>query len=292
MLEKLTYTDKMKIYPKISPSELGNEMKEKVKKSQGIEIQFFDENGITEPFNFEDEIIKRKEQFPNLKEIIVHPPLNNYNIELLFLKDENIIKEQLHSLVKLSVKLNIELDFIYHTYLTVQQYVSTNLDKRLKKILKIVEGTNVTILLENLFMMLDEKDECSAVEICKYINHPNLKCCLDTTHVHCKANILKNDFEEMIKKELNSEDCKKYIKQIHFAAALNNDGYINKKTHGRKHRNFDELKKEYEWLTSLGLKDKNYITEVSEEDYYSRQDQLEEIFMLEKCVDSYGKEEN
>ena len=30
----------------------------------------------------------------------------------------------------------------------------------------------------------------------------------------------------MVNKELNPNDCKKYIKQIHFAAALNNDGFI------------------------------------------------------------------
>lgn len=276
----------MKIYPKISPQEFGNEMIEKIKKSQGIEIQFFNEKDITEPFNFEDEIVKKKEQFPNLKEIIVHPPLDNYNIELIFLKDENIFKEQLRKLVELSRKLNIELDFIYHTYLPVKQFISTHLDIRIKKLLKIIEGTDVTILIENLFMMLDEKEECSAIEICKFIDHPNLRCCLDTTHLHCKANILKKDFYEMINKELNPEDCKKYIKQIHFAAALNNDGYIDKKTHGRKHENYEELKKEYEWLVNFGLKDKNYITEVSEEDYFSRKDQLEEIFMLEECINA------
>lgn len=274
----------MKIYPKISSQEIGKEMRRKIENSQGIEIQFFNEKEITQAFNFKNEIIKRKSEFPNLKEIIVHPPLDDYNIELIFLKDENIFKEQLQELVELSSKLNIDLDFIYHTSLPVRQFISTHLDNRIKELLKIIEGTNVTILIENLFMMLDEKEECSAIEICKHINHPNLRCCLDTTHLHCKANVLKKDFYEMINKELNSEDCPKYIKQIHFAAALNNDGYIDKKTHGRKHPSFENLKEEYEWLVNLGLKDKNYITEVSEEDYFSRKDQLDEISMLENCV--------
>ena len=164
----------------------------------------------------------------------------------------------------------------------VKQYISTYLDQRVKDVLRIIEGEDVTILIENLFMLLDEKEECSAVEICKHINHPNLRCCLDTTHIHCKANILKKDFYDMISKELNKDDCEKYIKQIHFASALNNDGYIDKKTHGRKHENIDTLRAEYEWLVGLGLKDKNYITEVSEEDYYTRADQLAEIDMLEQ----------
>ena len=274
----------MKIYPKISPQDYGSEMEDRIKKSEGIEIQFFNEKDITEPFNFENEIRKNKARYPHLKEITVHPPLDDYNIELIFLKDEKIFKDQLKKLVQLSKELNLELNIIYHTYMPVRQYIATKLDVRIEKYLKMLKGTRVTVLIENLFMMLDEKEECSAIEICKHINHPNLRCCLDTTHIHCKANILKKDFYEMINKELNSQDCEKYIKQIHFAATLNNDGYIDKKTHGRKHPNIQELKNEYDWLEKLGLADKNYITEVSEEDYYSREKQLEEIMMLEEIV--------
>lgn len=150
--------------------------------------------------------------------------------------------------------------------------------------MKTLEGTNVTILIENLFMMLDEKEECSALEICKHINHPNLRCCLDTTHLHCKANILKKDFYKMILQELNRDYCGEYIKQIHFASALKNDGYIDKKTHGRKHTDIQALKSEYDWLCELGLKDKIYVTEVSEDDYYTRKNQIEEIEMLKNVA--------
>ena len=275
----------MKIYPKISPQEIGDDMKEKIKKSEGIEIQFFNEKDITESFNFEDTVRKRKKEFPNLKEITVHPPLDDYNIELIFLKDENIFKNQLLKLIELSQELNIHMNFIYHSYMPARQYKATHLDDRIQEYLKIIEEKNVTILIENLFMMLDEKEECSAIEICKLINHPNLRACIDTTHLHCKANILKKDFYKMIEKELNSEDCKKYIKQIHFAAALNGDGYIDKKTHGRKHLNFESLQEDFNWLKSFGLENKNFITEVSEDDYFSRKDQLEEISMLEKCIE-------
>ena len=221
----------MKIYPKISNQQYSNQVAEKIKQSEGIEIQYFDEikGKITEPFDFETEIRKNKSQYPNLKEITVHPPLKDYDIELIILKDEKILKNQLKKLVKLSKELNIELNIIYHTHLPLKQYISTGLDKRMLKYLKIIEGSNVTILIENLFMLPAEENECSALQICKYINHPNLKMCLDTTHVHCKANIYKKDVYELIKTELNKEDCQKYIKQIHFAAALNNDGYIDKK---------------------------------------------------------------
>lgn len=272
----------MKIYPKLSAQKFGKEMEEIILKSEGIEIQFFNENGITEEFNFEDEIRRKKLEFPNLKEIVVHPPLDDYHLELLMMKDEKIVEKQLKKLVELSEELDIKMAIIYHTLWTKNQYVSTNLATRLKNLLKIVEGKRVVVLIENLFMMLDELKGCSALEICKTINHPNLKMCLDTTHAHCKANIWKLKFEEMLENDFNPEDCAKYVKQIHFAATLDNDGYTKKETHGRVHPNIDEVKKELEWLNKYKMLDKNFITEVSEEDYYSRKDQIREIEMLKK----------
>jgi hypothetical protein len=133
-------------------------------------------------------------------------------------------------------------------------------------------------------MMLDEKDECAALEVCKLLDHPNVRCCIDTTHLHCKANIYKRDFLEMVRSDLNAEDCDKYVKQIHFAATLNNDGYISKKNHGRVHENIEDLREEYNWLKELGMGDKHFVTEVGEEDYYSRADQIREIKMLKEIT--------
>ena len=223
----------MKIYPKLSYQDFSEEMREIVLNSEGIELQFFNENGITSEFNFSNEIRKRKKEFPHLKEIVVHPPLNDYNIELIILKDKNIIENQLKELVNLSEELNIKLAINYHTYWTKDQYVSTGLDNKIKELLKIIEGKNVVLLIENLFMMLDELVGCSALEICKEINHPNLRTCIDTTHLHCKSNIWKIDFEKMLKQDFNPDDCMRFVKQLHFAACLNNDGYIEKCTHGR-----------------------------------------------------------
>ena len=49
-----------------------------------------------------------------------------------------------------------------------------------------------------------------------------------------------------------------------------------------KHPNEDELRKELEWIKKYKMEDKIFVTEVSEEDYYSRKDQIKEIKMLEK----------
>ena len=78
----------MKIYPKISMQDICEEMKEIIRKSEGREIQFFHEKDIAEEFDFESAIRIRKNEFENLKEIIVHPPLSNYNIELIVFKNK------------------------------------------------------------------------------------------------------------------------------------------------------------------------------------------------------------
>lgn len=273
----------MKIYPKISAGELHEKMKEIIAESEGIEIQFFNQNGITAEFDFETEVRKRKKEFPNLKEIVIHPPLSDYNIELLMLKDEKIVENQWKTIVKLSEDLDISISFVYHTCMSKKQFISTNLDARIKRLLNIVENTNTTILIENLFMMLDERIGCEALEICKYMNHPNLRMCLDTTHMHCKSHIWKMNFDEMLERDLSNEDCSNYVKQVHFAATLNNDGYVDKEhTHGRRHPDKASLQEEVKWLEKYGLKEKIFVTEVSENDYYSRVDQIKEIEMLKE----------
>ena len=272
----------MKIYPKLSAQKFSKEMEKIVLECEGIELQFFDENGIMSEFNFEDVVRQKKLEYPHLKEIIIHPPLDNYNLELIMLKDEKIFEEQLKTLVKLSEELNIKTAIVCHTYWTKDQYIATGLAKKLENLLKMLEEKNVIILIENLVMLLDELKGCSALEICKTINHPNLKMCLDTTHVHCKSNIWKIPFEQMLENDFNPEDCEKYVRQIHFAAALDNDGYTKKSTHGRVHPSIEEVKKELDWIKKYNMINKNFITEVGEEDYYLRKDQIKEIEMLKK----------
>lgn len=274
----------MKIYTKTSLQDMSEEMNEINRSCEGMELQFFHEKDIADEFDFETLIRKRKKEFPNLKEIVVHPPLSNYNIELIVFKNKELIAKQLAKLVELSKELNIKLAINYHTYWTKEQYRTSGLANIIKEYLKIIENTNVTMLIENIYMILDEKKECAAIEICKFIDHPNLRACIDTTHVHCKANIYQKDFYATINEQFNKEDCEKYVKQIHFASALNNDGYIEKKTHGRKHESYKSLKEELKWLEEFGMKDKIYVTEVSEEDYFLRTDQIEEIKMLQKAM--------
>ena len=269
----------MKIYPKTSRNFEGlDKLMPYVEKNKGIELQFFDENGIMAEFEIESVIDKLMEKVPYIEEITIHPPLCNYDFELIFFKDINIIKEQFETIVKLSRKYNVRINLLYHTQWRFEKHKDLTLDK-LKELLKILEGENVTFLLENLYMF--DESQCSVFEIAEYINHPNLKVCFDICHMYCRNNIRKANIEEYAASYLNPELCKKHIYQVHFSYTADNDGYVVRKTHGRVHRNIEELKYDFELMKKYNMIDCNYVTEVSEEDYDLRIDQLKELEMLD-----------
>ena len=84
----------MKIYPKTSRNFEGlDKLMPYVEKNKGIELQFFDENGIMAEFEIENVIDKLMETVPYIEEITIHPPLCNYDFELILFKDINIIKD-------------------------------------------------------------------------------------------------------------------------------------------------------------------------------------------------------
>lgn len=83
--------------------------------------------------------------------------MSNYNLEMVVMKDKKIVENQLKKMVELSKELNIKTTLLYHTYWTKEQYISTHLADELIKLLKIIENTQVTMLLENIYMILDEK---------------------------------------------------------------------------------------------------------------------------------------
>lgn len=268
----------MKIYPKTSRNFEGlDKLMSYVEKSKGIELQFFDENGIMAEFEIESVIDRLMERVPYIEEITIHPPLCDYDLELILFKDATILEKQLKLIVALTKKYGIRINLLYHTQWDFKKQKETTLPK-LKELLKIIEGENVIFLLENLYMF-DEK-ECAVFKIAEYLDHPNLKVCFDICHMYCKNNIRKANIEEYAASYLNAELCKKYIYQVHFSYTVGNDGYVDKKTHGRGHRNIEDLKYDFNLMKKYNMTNCNYITEVSEDDYDSRVDQLRELEML------------
>lgn len=271
----------MKIYPKIDERYNGLEsLKEYITKYKGVEIQFFNNDEIWGNYNIEETINFVMNKIPEIQEITVHPPLHDHDIEMLIEKDINIIKKDIKKSIKLTNQFNMKINLLYHVTWPINKIEVSVLNK-IREIAKEVEGTNVNILLENIHT-LNENKTCTVLEICEIINSNNLKVCLDICHLHCVSNIFKVDIEDFVEKYIDKNLAKKNIYQIHFSDTKNNDGYIDKKTHGVKHDNSNSIIKDFDILRMLDIEDKIIVTEIAEEDYINRNDQKFEIELLEK----------
>lgn len=270
----------IKIYPKTSEIEQGViSLKTYAEKYKGIEIQYFHNEDIWGNFNLTEGIEKILKKIHGLEEITVHPPLHNYDIEVLMTKDENMVIRLLDELKEVSGKYNLKLNIIFHTHWNIQMHEQATIEK-FKKYANYLENTNIKILIENLFMT--NEDKCAALEICERVGSNHLKTCIDVCHLYCKANIKEIEIEKFLEGYLDKELCKKHVYQVHFADTKNNDGYKDKKTHGRKHDSYEDVVRDFEMLKKYGIEDVIFVTEVGEEDYETRKDQIEEIEYLER----------
>ena len=271
----------MIIYPKTCENLNGFEfLKRYVEKDKGIEIQLLSyEQTQKKTYN----VIKQlKSQIPQLEEVIIHLPIReDFNFEALAFSKINFEKERLKMLCEASQEFNLKLNLLYHTRWNYISWSNSGAIDRMKELLEVIQNTNVNILIENIYAIVERK-ECSVLKVAKQIDNEHLKVCLDTCHLHCVANMFKISLNEYLNTYLNKEDCKKYIQQIHFAGTLNNDGVVDKKTHGRMHDSWESFEEDYNVLKRFGIENKIIVTEVSEDDYSTRKDQIEEIKMLIK----------
>lgn len=272
----------MKIYPKTNEKLEGLEkFEETINKYRGIEIQYFQKSDDElVDFQIEEPIKRILKKFPNIEEITIHPPLCNYELEIVLLKDKNIFLKQIKEIVKLSKKYKIKINIVEHTRLLMSQ-ARLSIIPVLEKAKKIMKNTNTKIVFENIYMM-EEQQNCSVIEFCEYLNSENIKVCIDMCHLYCQAHIYKKNIEEFLERYLNKEKCERQVYQIHFAYKANDDGYIDRTTHAIMHPNVEALSYDKQLLYKYGMKDCNWVTEVSEKDYISRKDEIEEIKMLEK----------
>ena len=271
----------MIIYPKTSESLQGLKyLKEFVEKCRGIEVQLlsFEE---TQKITY-DVINELKKQIPNIEEVTIHLPIReDFNFEALSFSKLEAEKERLKMLSEISQEYNLKINLLYHTRWNYFSWSNSGAIDRMKELLEIVQNTDVNILIENIYAIVERK-ECSVLKVAKKINNEHLKVCLDICHLHCVANMFKMPLNEYLSTYLNKEDCSRYIQQIHFAGTLNNDGVVDKKTHGRVHDSWESFEEDYNILKQFGIEDKIIVTEVSEDDYSTRKDQIEEIKILMK----------
>ena len=273
----------MKIYPKLDEKLNGiNVLKQYVEKYKGIEIQLLS----FECINIAYKVIKKyKDEIPNIEEVTIHLPLTDedrFNFEALAFAKFDEEKERLNVLIKASKEFNLKINLLYHTRWNYNTWISSGAIERMKELLELIQNTNVNILIENIHAIA-EREECAIFKIAKHINNEHLKVCLDICHLHVEANMFKIPFDEFLHSYLNKDDCQKFIQQIHFAGTLNGDGFIDKKrTHGKMHDSWESFEEDYSILEQFGIEDKRIVTEVSEDDYSTRVDQIEEIKMLMK----------
>ncbi len=262
-------------------------MSQYIEEEKRVEIQYFakDEEKLVD-FEAEKPIRRLMQKFPALEEITVHPPLSGYDIELLLYKNKDLIYSELKQLIDLANEYGIKINVIYHTEFIMKKHKLTTLED-IKEIAELLKGTKVTIFLENLFMMR-ERYSCTVLDLCEQIDSQNVRACIDICHIYCQAKIWHEPMKEFIKKYLDKEKCKKYVAHIHFSSTINDDGYIERKTHGRKHETGEKLFEDANILCEYGMtaKDINWVTEVSEEDYVLRPDQISEIVGLKKYRES------
>ena len=271
----------MIIYPKTSENLEGLEyLKRYAEEYRGIEIQLLSYEH-TQKITYN--VIKQlKSQIPQLEEVTIHLPIReDFNFEALAFSKINFEKERLKMLCEASQEFNMKLNLLYHTRWNYISWSNSGAIDRMKELLEVIQNTKVNILIENIYAIVERK-ECSVLKVAKQIDNEHLKVCLDTCHLHCVANMFKISLNEYLNTYLNKEDCKKYIQQIHFAGTLDNDGVIDKKTHGRMHDSWESFEEDYNVLKQFGIENRIIVTEVSEDDYSTRKDQVEEIKMLIK----------
>ena len=272
----------MNIYPKLDKNFNGlKELEKYIKKDKGVELQFFHEDGVWGNYDFNTAINTLMKKIPSIKEITIHPPLDDYDIELVVLKDRKILETKIEAAIKISKQYNIKINLLYHVGWNMKMMEQGAIE-RIEKSLNLLKETNVNIVLENIFGMNEYEQKCTVIEICKKINNPHLRACIDVCHLHCMANIFKLDFDSFMKSYIEKDQASKYVYQIHFSDTKNNDGYINKETHGRKHDSLSEALQDYNILKLYNMTNANIINEISEENYNTRKDQVDEIKLLEK----------
>ncbi len=271
-----------KIYPKISEGLNGEPVLRKyIDKYQGTEIQYFHKSKEKfVDFEMAPAIHKVMEKHPELKEITVHPPLSNYDIEQIILADKNLLFKLIKEMIELSNQYKIEINMVLHSNLNYEGCRFYTIPV-LKEATKILKGTRVKLLLENLYMFYSN-ELFAGLQTCRDIDSENINVCIDMCHLYCRANMHKMPIEEFLKIFLDKELCKKYVHQIHFADTKNNDGYIEKSTHGRTYDTLEKMKHDLELLKEYGMENKIIVTEVSEDDYSTRVDQLKTIKLLEE----------
>ncbi|MFI3260876.1 MAG: TIM barrel protein [bacterium] len=269
----------MEIFPKIDEKLKGIEyLHEYIKEAKGIEIQMLEMDYNTLEMNAYDPI-KKILEIHTFEEITVHTPIPFCDIEFYMFSSEEKFHNLLKYFMKISREFNVHINVLFHTSWDYKKHVIMTLDY-FQRMLDLIKGSNVTILLENTFFI--NEDACTEILLCEHIDNDQLKICIDTCHVKIRAAIYKRNYPEYFEEYIAVGNMQKYIKQFHFSNNGNNDGYINKETHSNAHELDENFMEDINILIKNGLINKNFVTEINDDDYDYRINQKQEIDLLKQ----------
>lgn len=148
------------------------------------------------------------------------------------------------------------------------------------------EGWPSTILLENAMISPNRKD-LTVPDVAHVLAHvrdvKNVRGLVDLTHLNASYYCTKE-------RVVYPPEAMEPVTSYHIAAALDMDGWHDKRTHGRRHKNYTALSGELDTLFQQYPVSEStvLVAEVSEEDYSRRLDQYQEILWLRRYREDAG----
>lgn len=264
---------KLKIYPKLDSMFEGEETILPYIED-GMEIQMLDDN-------FEKAVKHYCNLVPSLKEITLHVKMDAVYIDDFIYTSKGIAKivSYITSIGGLQKTYGVKLNILMHLNQSYNEIKNRGGLKAFNIFEEYLNKYDVLLLLENVLAIsgaLDKREHVT--EFVYLINKTNIKCCLDLCHVYCYLNMMSLR-TYVIYKYLDNDTLDRVVHQIHFSDTLNNDGYADMLTHSRAHTALS-INKDLVLLDSLGIIDKPLVTEVLENNYANRVDQLKELKLL------------
>lgn len=278
----------MKIYAKIGEGDKAIfALKDTIEKYHGAELQLLDSSGLPYMGSIYDAGKKVLKECSEIQELTIHLPVHSCNIEVYALSAPSLPEKYLLEAKRLCDDFGVSINILFHS--VSSRYGISSVCPYVQNLAKKIGDAPMKILIENPFMV--EGDGFPFLQMVKTVNDERVKACFDLTHGKIRAHIFgTEDCYDYIKtnllKSVDEPDLPKYIHQIHFAQALNRDGFRDKKTHGVVHESVYSVKNDIDFLFSLGLQEKGYVMEIQEPDgdYNDRKCQIREIAMVEEAL--------
>ena len=228
------------------------------------------------------------DNFVSLEEVVLHMPFERHTINAFISNPalQRSLIELMVDVMRYSDKYDIKIAVLFHVEGSMETFIEGGGYEFTTHLLKIIEGSNAYILVENSlpdFSAL-KPERVGAIEIIQAINHDKLRACFDICHFKASENALKRTLELPL-------GYLSRVNEIHFSATLDGDGFLDKKkTHGQIHPDYLSLLTDIKWLVDTGfdLNSAMLTAEISESDYEARPKMLKELSMMYQAEKELG----